>query len=952
MTDTPLYNSSLIKNYVEYLRNKHPEANLEGLLREAGISHYKLEDGGHWFTQKEIDRFYEKVAFPVDGPTSAREAGRYSATSQAAGILRQYAASFLTPAIAYWMLEKLAATLSRHITFKVNKISENEVEITATTRPGVKERPYQCENRIGLIEAIAQVFTKSYPRVDHPQCIHQGGDCCRYLVTWERQPSQAWEMIGRYAALGGALSALFLAFVLPFPYMLGYIFLISLLSLGSVLYAKTLACRDLASHLENRGSAADLLINQINIRYNEAHLIRELGQASVSILDINQLLKYFLTALENRLDFDRGMILLANSDKTLLRYTAGYGYEPQQEEFLKSTIFHLDNPESKGPAVLAFKEQRPFLINDLTTIEDKLSEKSQDFVRRLEVRSFIAVPIVYKGHKGEAEGVLAVDNSRATRSLNESDISLLTGIALQIAISMHNAASHMRIQESEERYRSLSDNAPDIIYTLDSEGSITYVNPAWERITGYRREETIGRYFTAFIKAGEEEGYRAIQKRIYADKETIKNFQGAIIDKKGAERMFVMNCTPNLDKEGRVTELTGILRDVTEERRLEAQLYQASKMEAIGRLTGGVSHDFNNLLQAISGYNQLLLLKKTADDPDWKHLDSIAKLTKKASDLIKQLMIFSRQVATIPQSMNLNEEIRRFYELLESIIPKMISIDLELAEDLSAIIGDPVQINQIIMNLAVNARDAMPSGGKITIKTENFLFPEAVYADNMEINPGQYVRLTFRDNGHGMTKETLANIFDPFFTTKQAGEGTGLGLSVVYGIVKNHGGYILCESKLGKGTAFYIYFPVSSLAPSEIVNEKQVSVEAVAAETILLVDDEKSILETSEEILAMSGYRVITAGSGEEALNIYQRQQGAIQLVILDLIMPGMGGHECLLALVKLNPLVKVIITSGYTEQITTRTAIEAGAARFVHKPYHYDHFLAEIRAVLDEQGR
>ncbi|MDZ4165225.1 MAG: response regulator, partial [Smithellaceae bacterium] len=214
--------------------------------------------------------------------------------------------------------------------------------------------------------------------------------------------------------------------------------------------------------------------------------------------------------------------------------------------------------------------------------------------------------------------------------------------------------------------------------------------------------------------------------------------------------------------------------------------------------------------------------------------------------------------------------------------------------------------------------------------------------------------LAFQDNGPGMTKESLANIFEPFFTTKEVGKGTGLGLSVVYGIVKNHNGYIFCESTPGAGTDFHIYFPVLGITAGEIaLEEPSAPVEAGGgSETILLVDDEKSILEITGEILTMSGYRVITAESGEEALEIYQREKGAIHLVVLDLIMPGMGGHECLLALVKINPLVKVMITSGYTAQITTQTAIKSGAARFINKPYQYDSLLEEVRGVLDEGPR
>lgn len=950
MNDLPLYNSSLIKTYVEYLRHRHPKQELEHLLRDAGISNYQLEDGGHWFTQEEIERFYEKVAVPIDGPTSAREAGRYSATSQAASILRQYTTSFLTPSIAYWMAEKLAATLTRHIIFKVNRIAANKVEILVTPRPGVAEKPYQCENRIGTMEAVAQVFTKKYAQVDHPECLHQGGDCCRYYVTWERQPYQIWEIIGRYAVLGGGISSLLLAFVLPFPYLLGYVFLISLLSLGSFLYAKTLLSRDLASHLENQGSAADVLINQMNIRHNESLLIRELGQASTSILDLDSLLKFFMTAMEKRLDFDRGMILLADEKKQFLRYAAGYGYDPSQEEYLKNTSFRLDNPESKGPLVLAFKERKPFLINDIKTLDEKLSPKSREFARQLGVHSFISVPI---SHKDGTVGVLAMDNSSPRRQYTESEISLLVGIAHQVAISLNNAAVHMKLKESETQFRSLTENAPDIIYTLNGEGAITYVNPAWERVMGYSREETIGRFFTSFVRAGEEDRYRNIQLKINSDKETIQNFDGTLIDSKGSEHIFIMNCTPKLDEYGAITALTGILKDVTEQKRLENQLYQAAKMEAIGRLTGGISHDFNNFLQAIGGYNQLLLMRKSPEDPDRKYLENIDQLTHKATALLKQMMLFSRKVEPVMRPLNLNEEIKNFKELLGSVIPKMIAIDLQLADDLKHFSADPVHIHQIIMNLAINARDAMPDGGKITIITENVLFTETTYIGNIYIPAGQYVQLIFRDNGLGMTEENRSNIFEPFFTTKEAGKGTGLGLSVVYGIVKNHGGSIFCASKPASGASFHIYFPVLGFAGENIVAAEQPQPDgtAPAGETILLVDDESSIRETTEEILTMTGYRVITAPGGREALNLYRREPGAIHLVILDLIMPGMGGYECLQELVKINPRVKVIVTSGYTAQITARSVIEAGACRFIDKPYQYDHFLTGIREVLDQPG-
>jgi len=546
-----------------------------------------------------------------------------------------------------------------------------------------------------------------------------------------------------------------------------------------------------------------------------------------------------------------------------------------------------------------------------------------------------------------------VDNCRSHRPHNQSEVSLLMGIAPQIAISINNAKSLRQIMESEERFRTLSENSPDIIYTADNNGFLTYINPAAHKIMGYAQEDVIGQHFTEFIKTDDVGTVLEAFDRIKQRKETIKDFEGKLLSKDGTLRLFDMSLAPNLNAAGEMTGIVGTLKDVTEQRKLEYQLRDASKMNALGRLTGGISHDFNNILHAISAYNQLLTMKKTEADPDWKYLMNIDGLTKKATDLIKQLLIFSRKVESKLVPIDINREIKNYYELLLSTFPKTITMRLNLAEDLHLINGDTTQLGQVIMNLAVNAKDAMPEGGKLSIQTKNVELATPIERDNVKINAGHYVLFRISDTGCGIKKENLDQIFEPFFTTKETGKGTGIGLSVVYGVIKNHDGYIFCTSKPGKGTTFELYLPTADIM---MIEEKMETGKKPALskghETILLVDDEPSLLETGQKLLSFLGYNVLTASSGEKALVAIKREEERIGIVIMDLLMPGMGGEKCLVEIMKIFPSMKVMIASGNTASVKTEDIINAGAKAFIQKPYYIENLSKIIREILDDAGQ
>jgi PAS domain S-box-containing protein/putative nucleotidyltransferase with HDIG domain len=569
MDETPLYNSRIIKSYVEYLNRYHPGIDIAPLLKEASIETYQLDDEGHWLTQGQVDRFQEILVQTIHDPYISRKVGRFSASSRASGALGQYLLGFINPAMAYTFLEKINSHLSRAAILKTKAIGNDQIEAKAILQPGVIEKPYQCLNRLGTLESLAKLFTNNFASIEHPVCIHKGGDCCQYIITWKKTPSFIWKKISSYFfVLGFVICAFSLGILNPVYWdtlVLSYMVIV----MGVTLYTEHMEKKELLVNIHNQGDAADRLMEEINKRYNESLLIQEIGQASAMIQEVDKLLSFIMESLQKRLDFDRGMIMLANKQKDRLVYTVGYGYNPRDENYLKSVKFHLDNPLSKGTAVGVFRKQKPILINDISEIENDLSQKSIDFVRAMGSQSFICVPIV---DKGESMGILIVDNVQSKKPLGQTEMSLLMGIAPQIGISINNAMAYQKIKESEARFRSLSENAPDIIYTLGINGDFTYINPAIENILGYRPEEITGKHFVDVTRKEDIAKYIKSFKQVRDQKQTIKEDMGILLHKDGTERHFSISGAPNFDSEGNFIGLVGTFKNMTEIRKSEMAL--------------------------------------------------------------------------------------------------------------------------------------------------------------------------------------------------------------------------------------------------------------------------------------------------------------------------------------------------------------------------------------------
>jgi PAS domain S-box-containing protein len=527
----------------------------------------------------------------------------------------------------------------------------------------------------------------------------------------------------------------------------------------------------------------------------------------------------------------------------------------------------------------------------------------------------------------------------------------VTGVVVNVRDITERKRAEGALSAEKERLRVTLRSVGDGVITTDGEGKVTLMSKVAEELTGWTQEEAIGKPLDEVFHIIDEK----TRKRCENPTGKILQTGGIIglandtvlIARDGTEKVITDSSAAILDAEEQTIGVVLVFRDITEKRRVEARLMHAQKMEAVGTLAGGVAHDFNNLLQAVQGYADLLALKNREGESGYRELHGIVKAAHRGRELTQQLLTFSRKIESKLRPLDLNLEVDKATKLLERTIPKMIDIELHLADGLGAVNGDPVQIEQILVNLAINAKDAMPDGGKLIIQTENVTLDEMDWQKDPEIEPGKYVLLTVSDTGLGINKETLDRIFEPFFTTKGLAEGTGLGLAMVHGIVQSHGGHITCSSKPNIGTTFRIYFPARE---QEVEFEKAIEANMLQGgnETILMVDDEEFIRELGEQTLTAFGYKVVTAVDGETAVEIYRREKKRIDLVILDLIMPGMGGKRTLEELLKIDPKAKVVISSGYSEIEPIKQTIEAGAKSFISKPYEITQILKVVREVLD----
>jgi PAS domain S-box-containing protein len=514
------------------------------------------------------------------------------------------------------------------------------------------------------------------------------------------------------------------------------------------------------------------------------------------------------------------------------------------------------------------------------------------------------------------------------------------------------------LKESEHRFRSFVENANDIVYELSPRGVFTYVSPNWLELMGEPPEKALSKNFAYYIHPEDRGKLNSFLAKVPDSSHSQKRLEYRGLHADGSIRWHTSTLSCLYDEKGQPVSYVGIARDMTEaklleqeKQTLESQLRQAQKMEAVGTLAGGIAHDFNNILTTISGYSELALDDATKGLATPLELTQILKAADRAKELIQQIMVFSRKAAFEPKPLNLNRLIKDAISIIKRTIPKMISVQENLAKDLYLTNGDATQLEQVILNLASNAKDAMPQGGRLIIETQNISLDDEYAAGHLGAKAGEYILLTVSDTGMGMDKETLDHIFEPFYTTKEVGKGTGLGLASVYGIVKGHQGYTSCYSEPSQGTSFQIYLPalITNDLTKKVVGEHSL-IKARGDETILLVDDEDSLRKLGSRMLKNLGYKVLTASNGEDAVELFRQNWGEVDLVVMDLGMPGMGGKKALEAILAFDPKAKVVIASGYSANGQVKDALGSGASGYVAKPFRRMELINAVRKVLDEK--
>jgi PAS domain S-box-containing protein len=568
-------------------------------------------------------------------------------------------------------------------------------------------------------------------------------------------------------------------------------------------------------------------------------------------------------------------------------------------------------------------------------------------------QSFMAVPLL----QGEEPlGTLGFASTREEKPWAPEDFALLQVLAEIFVHALDRRQAEAALKESEEKYRLLVNQVPAVVFKGYADWSVDFFDNKIEALTGYSKAEFDARQ-VKWCEVIHPEDLEAARKvflkalkttRSYVREHRIRKKTGEISWVQGRGQIF-------LDDQGEVDYVSGLLFDISERKQAEEalcqseeQLRQAVKMEAIGRLAGGVAHDFNNIMTAIRGHGELLLQSLEAEDPRRGDVADILQAATRAASLTRQLLAFSRQQVCQPRVLDLNEVVENLDKMLKRVIGEDIDLVFVPGPGLGQVRADPGQMEQVIVNLAVNARDAMPRGGKLTLETANVELDGEYAGQHPGVAPGRYVLLAVSDTGGGLDAEAKAHLFEPFFTTKEPGQGTGLGLSTVYGIVKQNRGHITVYSEPGQGATFKVYLPRLEDAGGAAALTPALREPCRGGETVLLVEDEDLVRQVVRRMLERNGYQVLKAARGQEALRLSEDHPGPIHLVLTDVVMPGMNGRETATALLARRPEVRVLYMSGHTENaIVHHGVLEMGLA-FIQKPFKYEDLMAKVREILE----
>jgi two-component system cell cycle sensor histidine kinase/response regulator CckA len=532
------------------------------------------------------------------------------------------------------------------------------------------------------------------------------------------------------------------------------------------------------------------------------------------------------------------------------------------------------------------------------------------------------------------------------RQVNSTPVRDALGSVIGAVSVVRDITEHKKADAERDRLATAIEQAAETVVITDAQGSITYVNPAFELVTGYTRAEALGQN-PRILKSGVQNG--AFYDTLWQTITSGRTWRGRLVNRRKDGRAFTEEATvsPVRDAAGTIRSFVAVKRDISGELDLEARLLQSQKLESVGRLAGGVAHDFNNLLTVIlSAGEDLRQAAQDGKPSDLEELDEILGAGKRAADLTRQLLAFARRQVIAPVPLRLNEAVRASERLLRRVIGEDIHVVEQFQPDLGVVLCDPGLLDQVVMNLVVNAKDAMPGGGTLTLATEDVVVGLGDSVPDPEMGPGPYVRLSVTDDGAGMSPDVMAHLFEPFFTTKETGKGTGLGLATVYGIVKQSNAFVDVRSTPGHGTTFAIYFPRVTVGEGGPASTPSRS--SSGGETVLLIEDDATVRHAAERALRSAGYRVLAAGGGAQAIELLQRETAPLHLILTDVVMHGQGGREVARRITELRPGVRTLYMSGYTHEAISQHGVLDEGLDFLPKPFTPSVLLSRVRQSLD----
>jgi PAS domain S-box-containing protein len=643
-------------------------------------------------------------------------------------------------------------------------------------------------------------------------------------------------------------------------------------------------------------------------------------------VDLEYVLQTALARITELLDLRFGWIYMLEGNSLVLKTSKGSAVD-----FLALAGVQSDSPARwlQQPRV-----QREHLSERGGHIAPPLKEMGIQF--------WACIPLRTKDTVG---GALIVAG-RGFELFTSKQAELLEAFGNQISVALSNAQLFDRLKQSERRYVDLFENAPDLYFSIDRTHRILGCNKTGADMLGCEQSAVVGRRFEELFVAERQESLRALVERMFADGTTLRDVEEQLVRQHGQAFFVNLNSSLVFYEHGIIVNARIVARDISDRKQMEGALLHAQKIDSIGNLAGGIAHDFNNILAAILGSASIMRRKLTEKAPLAKYVDIIESSARRGSSLTRQLLTFARKTETLVKPVNVNALIEETLQLFQRSVTKGIAVKTDLAADLVTVSGDDGQLQQALLNLFLNARDAMPDGGTLRVSTSVLMADARISSQFSSVKPGPFVLTQVTDTGRGIPKEIQNRVFEPFFTTKD--NGTGLGLSVVYGVVQNHGGFINLESDAGRGTSVSVYLPrVNALAQDAARKRRQRLPRG--AEHILLVDDEVSVCEIARDMLQGLGYTVYVVNDGKAGAEFYRTHQASIDMVLLDVNMPIMGGKEAFKVLRAINPSLRIMIITGYGKEAVETSKFSSEVSGFMQKPFQLETLALKVRAVLDQ---